>query len=141
MTTKLVRTVAIGWTVLCVVLGLATTWTVGQLRQAGDALDRAGSALSTTGDTIAGFDELPLVGDQIAETGSRISEQGERTSRLAKETRFRVTLVAILAGVLVAFLGSAPVILLWRVVETFDRRLRHLEAAGSATAAPDVPAS
>lgn len=134
MTTALVRTIAIGWTLLCVALGLGTTWTVGQLRHAGDALDRAGSALSTTGDTIAGFDDLPLVGDEIKATGARITEQGDRTSRLAEETRFRVMLVAILAGVLVAVIGSAPVILLWRVVESFERRLRTLE--GGRLAAP-----
>lgn len=133
MTTTVVRTIAIGWTLLCVTLGLGTAWTVAQLRHAGDALDRAGAALSTTGDTIAGFEDLPLVGDEIEATGARITEQGDRTSRLADETRFRVTVVAILAGILVALIGSAPVILLWRVVESFERRLRRLERAGSAT--------
>lgn len=131
MTIGLVRAIAIGWTLLCVALGIGTAWTVGQLRQAGDALDRAGSALSETGETIAGFDDLPLVGNEIRKTGDRITEQGDRTSRLAEETRLRITVMAIMAGLLVAFVGSAPVILLWRVVASLDRRLRALEPAAA----------
>ena len=116
------RRFAIGWTLLCIVLGVLTAVAIYQLRDAGDAIDRASSALVSTGDTLAGFEDLPLIGSDVGKAGERISSQGTRAAEVAETTRQRVALVAVYTGVLVALIGSVPIIVLSRVVAELDER-------------------
>jgi CHASE3 domain sensor protein len=115
------RSFAIGWTLLCIVLGIVTAYSIYQLRDAGDAIDRASSALESTGDTLSSFEDLPLIGGDVGKAGSRISSQGAKASEAAEATRQRVAIVAIYTGVLVTLLGAAPMIVMSRVVSGLQR--------------------
>ena len=125
------RKVAFAWTAMCILLGLAITMGLLQLRETGDALEDASKALQRTGRTISAFDGLPLVGDGVGAAGDRIAEQGARAQEAAESARMRITVIAIGLGVFIAFLGSTPVLLLWRVVAGLEQRT--LAAAPTAT--------
>jgi hypothetical protein len=116
------RRFAIAWTALCVVLGAVTAVAIFQLRDAGDAIERTSSALVSTGDALADLESLPIVGKSVGTVGDRISDQGSRAADAADATRRRVTIVSIYTGVLVALIGSVPVIVLSRVVAGLDER-------------------
>ncbi len=115
------RRVALGWTLLCILLGIALGFGVFQLRDASDAVDDASLALVRTGKVISAFDGLPLVGGGVEKAGDSIAEQGRRASGVADTTRTRVTVIAFAVGLLVTVMGSVPMLVTWRVVAALER--------------------
>jgi hypothetical protein len=125
---------AVGWVVLCVVVGRAA-------RELILALQGPSRTLAGAGDTIRGaFDnaartaqQVPFVGDELARGLGTGTGAGDALAAAGREQMETIATVALGTEIGIIVLGALPVLLLW-----LPLRVRYARAARSAVAVRSV---
>lgn len=126
--------VALLWTVLAVVAGVAVREGLNALRGPGDALVGAGGQVTDSFTGIAGaVSGVPFVGGDLARALGPAVGAGTRLADAGQEFGDTVATVANWAGVLLPLLLLLPVLLGW-----LPLRLRYARRAGAAVDARGV---
>ena len=113
---RALRSFTVAWTIACVLLGCLCTWQVLRLQDGADALDGAGRGLQGTASSLRELEELPLVGDQVTKAADTVERGGDAARTSSDEVRSSVQLLAVLLGLAIAVLPTAPLVAMLRLL-------------------------
>ncbi len=125
----------IAWVVLWIVLGVVAWHDIGVQAKLGTSVQRVGGAVRQTGDALAALGSIPLVGASVRDLAGRVQSAGTDVQTTGRESVDAIHRTAVLAGLAVAVLPAALVLLLYVPLRVVWRRdVRSLAAALAAGA-------
>jgi hypothetical protein len=104
------------WVAVWIALGVWTGYEVNALRTLSDTAVTAGVAVRSTGDALQEVGVIPLVGARVGRVGRQVSAAGTSAVASGRSTRGTIDRLAVLLGLAVGLVPSAPVLLLYYVV-------------------------
>lgn len=111
---RLARKLVLAWAAFCIVLGATATWQTLQLREGAQALDGAGRGLQRTASSLDKLKDLPILGDQAATAAESVDQAGAEARKSGADMRSTIYVLAVLVGLAIAVLPTAPLLLvLW----------------------------
>ena len=114
------------WCALWLVVGVWTGYELWQLSDLGMTVAGSGRALESVGSALESLAPVPVVGDRTAELGAEVRGNAAQIVSGAGEARGSMRRLAILLGLAISLVPSAPVLALHLAV-----RRGRLVAAGS----------
>lgn len=141
LTARAVKVLDVGlvaWIVLWVALGALVWHDIGAQARLSTNVVRVGGAVKQTGDALAAIGALPLVGGTVRDLAARVQKAGADVGVSGKESVDAIHRTAVVAGLAVALLPAALVLLLYLPLRLAWRRDRFSLAA--ALTAHDDPA-
>jgi hypothetical protein len=112
------------WALTWVVMGVLVAGQVRALSDLGRTVTTAGAAVEQSGHLIGRLQGLPLIGEDAGRSAGQVVEAGREAQRSGRASRRSVRRLAVLLGVTIAVLPSAPlaVYLPWRLRMRKERR-------------------
>ena len=133
LTARTVRALDVGlavWLVVWLVLGVVVWRDIGTQARLSQSVVQVGGAVKQTGDALALVGAVPLVGGGIRDLASRVQHDGADVQARGRQSEQAIHRVAVIAGLAVAVLPAAMVLLLYLPSRLLWRRDRRaVEAA------------
>ena len=132
LTARSVRTMDAGlavWLVVWLVLGVVVWRDVGTQARLSQSVVTVGGAVKQTGDALALIGAVPLVGAGIRDLASRVQRDGADVQARGRQSEQAIHRLAVIAGLAVAVLPAAMVLLLYLPTRLLWRRDRRALAA------------
>jgi hypothetical protein len=128
----------IAWIVLWIVLGAVVAHDVGVQARLSESVVRIGGAVRQTGDALAAVGSIPLVGGSVRDLAAKVQKAGADVRVSGNESVSAIHRTAVVAGLSVALLPAALVLLLYLPLRLAWRRDR--QSLSAALAGSDDPA-
>jgi hypothetical protein len=126
------------WCLLWLGLGVLTGRAVWQLTELGDGVRSSGLAVDEAGQALQELGDLPVVGGTASRVAGEVRERAGEVVARGEQTRGAVQRVALVLGVAVAVLPTAPLLALSLPARLrFQRDVRAVREA-MATEPPDA---
>jgi hypothetical protein len=132
LSARTVRAVDVGvviWIAVWIALGLLVAHDIRAQTQLSDNVIKVGSAVTDTGQALAEVGGLPLVGGRIADFADRIQRVGSEVETAGRESRSGITRLAAVAGIGVAVIPAALILVLYLPLRLAWRRDVRVVAA------------
>lgn len=114
---RTLRGFVVVWSVMCLVAGVGVAAVVWQLSGSASAIETTGSAVTGAGEALERLGDVPVVGDDVEELAARVQDGGKEATAAAADVKRQIRLFAVLLGLLVAVLPTAPLFVLWSAIE------------------------
>lgn len=118
------------WVAVWIVIGALLWSDLSAQAQLSDDVIKVGSAVRSTGEALGVVGGLPLVGGRIGDFAGRIEAMGAEVEASGRESRGGIARAAVIAGLAVAVLPAALVLLLY-----LPARIRWKRYTGAIAAA------
>lgn len=123
---QLVRGLLATWCALWLVVGVWTGYELFRLADLGKTVADSGRALDSAGSALESLDAVPLVGDTTAALGREVRANGADVVAGAQGAGSSVRRLAVLLGLTIALVPSAPVVVLVLAVRSGRLRVVRL---------------
>ena len=132
LTARTVRALDAGlavWLVVWLVLGVVVWRDVGTQARLSQSVVKVGGAVKQTGDALALIGAVPLIGSGIRDLAGRVQRDGVDVQARGRQSEQAIHRIAVIAGLAVAVLPAAMVLLLYLPSRLLWRRDRRALAA------------
>ncbi|WP_435746146.1 hypothetical protein [Nocardioides sp. SYSU DS0663] len=112
----------VAWTVLWLVIGGWTGFTIWQLAELGDTVTASGEAIGSAGQALQSLDDVPVVGDRPAELGRETVTTADSIRERGQVVKGQLRQLAILLGLAIALIPTTPIVGLYGPLRLSRRR-------------------
>lgn len=118
------------WLVLWLVVGLWSGYTIWQVSALGDTVTSSGRALDSAGEALQSVSEVPVVGERSGDLGDEVVATAADIAGRGQEIKSDLRRLALLLGLSIALMPTAPVLGLYLPLRAARRRdVRELRRA------------